>query len=364
MLLRLTVPRIAALVVLILLALVFSASVPTVSAQDRAGIGIVPAVIEPPNRLQPGETLVRTVEVRNLQNQDRVLYVIPRNIVGFNNGNTPIFADARPDSDGLEMTDWISVSEDVLNLAPNGSQTITLTIDIPENAPPGSHFGSLYISAEAPRLRESGAGIAYGVANIITFIVDGETETRASIRSFATDKFIYDSKDVSFSIRVENTGNVLVQPVGMVEVTNMFGAEVAQIDVNQETRQRVVPFNERTFRVNWSESNPGFGRYEALVSLAYQSDGGTRTMSSTVSFWILPLNIILPAAGTLVVLLLAVYIGVKLYVRRLLRMQGMVNRRLVRTRRKPNTIPVGLLLLIVMLTVTALFLIILLLLFA
>ena len=328
----------------------------------QAGVGMSPAIIEPDDRVQPGETIVRTIEISNLESRDRTLYLIPRNITGFSGGNAPMYADIAEDSTGLELADWVSLSSEEIDIAANGSQVVEITINVPEDAPPGSHFGGIYISAEAPRLRESGAGISYGVANIITLIVDGEIETRASIRSFSTDRFVYGVKDVSFAARVENAGNVLIQPIGPLTITNMFGSEVAQLMVN-ERGGRVIPGSERTFRVDWQEESPGFGRYEAVISFAYDSGDGSRTMSSTVSFWILPMNIVLPAIGVLLVLLLAVYIGVKLYIRRALTMQGGSTRRLVKQRRQAG-MPVGLLLLVVMLSVTAIFLILLLLLFA
>jgi hypothetical protein len=85
-------------------------------------------------------------------------------------------------------------------------------------------------------------------------------------------------------------------------------------------------------------------------------------MSSTVTFWILPMNIIGPALGVLAVLLLTVFIFVRLYIRRSL---AHVNqgRRVIQRRRKGGSSEF-LLLSVVMLTVIGLFLIVLLALFA
>lgn len=333
-----------------------------VAAQNSAGIGVSPAIIEPNEQLEPGATITRTITISNLESRERTLFLVPRVIERFDRSSTPIFADRSDESTGLEIVDWISLSTEELTLAAGGEETVTVTIAVPESAPPGSHFAGIRIAADAPRLRESGAGISYGVSGIVSVVVAGETSARASIRAFATDKFIYGTKEVTFSARVENEGNVLVQPNGFVQINNMFGTEVASLDVNNSLA-RVVPGNERTFQVEWQEENPGFGRYEALITLSYESDEGSRTITSTVSFWILPTNIIYPALGVLAVLLLIVFVGVKLYVRRTLQMQGRSSRRLVRQRRQQG-MPVGLLLLVVMLSVTALFLLVLLLLFA
>ncbi|MEZ4200033.1 MAG: hypothetical protein R3B69_00285 [Candidatus Paceibacterota bacterium] len=85
-------------------------------------------------------------------------------------------------------------------------------------------------------------------------------------------------------------------------------------------------------------------------------------MSSETSFWVLPLEIIKPAAITLGVLLLGIYIFIRLYVRR--KMYTVTRgRRIVRrpARRGTSTF---LIVSVVMLSVAAVFLLILLLLFA
>ena len=86
-----------------------------------------------------------------------------------------------------------------------------------------------------------------------------------------------------------------------------------------------------------------------------------QTMSSTVTFWILPLNIILPAAGILAVILIATYVAIKLYVRRAV--AELSGRRVGRRRRNKQS-SATLAIIISLLVVTALFLIVLLLLFA
>jgi UPF0716 family protein affecting phage T7 exclusion len=96
--------------------------------------------------------------------------------------------------------------------------------------------------------------------------------------------------------------------------------------------------------------------------MVYGDQGRQATISSTASFWILPMNIILPALGVLAFLLLVVFISVKLYINKAIRGVG-GTRRIVR-RRRNGGMSALLLVVVVMLAVTALFLIILLALFA
>lgn len=355
--------------VLCLIAVVVLVAPAIVSAQtqvsDRAGLSISPATYPDPGsmpRLDPGETDGFTLRINNLENRDRTLYLVPRNISGVGAGGVPIFADD-DELTGFELASWIELSADTVEIAANGTASVDVLIQIPEDAPPGSHFGGISVTSRGEQMQRTGAGVNYGVTNIVTVLVDGDLDERAMIRALSTDRFVYGSTDVEFTARVENMGNVLQSPLGPLEITNMFGAKVAQLTVN-ESRARVLPRTERVFTVKWQDENPGFGRYEATLSMAYGSEGATQTMSNTVSFWILPMNIIGPALLTLAALLLITFIGVRMYVRRTLSYHLGRSGRVARGGGRSAPFPFWLLALVIMLAVTALFLLILLAIFA
>ena len=330
-------------------------------SSDRAGLSISPALYE--EQLDPGTTDSFTLRITNLENRDRTLFLVPRNISGVEAGGVPVFAVDDEELTGFELASWLEFSEDSIDIAANGSATVGITIRVPDDAPPGSHFGGINVSSQGERLERTGAGVSLGVTNIVTVRVSGEASERALIRALSTDRYVYGSTDVEFTARVENAGNVLQRPIGPLEITNMFGANVAQLTVN-ESRAGVFPRTERVFTVTWRDENPGFGRYEATLSMAYGSEGATQTMSNTVSFWILPMNIIWPALMTLTALLLVTFIGVRMYVRRTLRYHLGSSGRVNRGGRRAAPFPFWLLALVVMLAVTALFLLILLAIFA
>jgi len=193
--------------------------------------------------------------------------------------------------------------------------------------------------------------------------VAGDVDENAEIRQFSTSEYVYGTTDVDFTLRIENLGNVLVRPTGPLEITNMFGKQVALLTFN-ESQGSVFPGIVREYQFNWKDDGIGFGRYEARVSPIYGEEGTKKTVSSTVTFWVLPMNIIGPALGVLVLLLLAVYVGIKLYVRRTVAlMSGGGDRRIIRTVRRRGS-PVMLISVVSMLATTVLFLIILLLIFA
>jgi hypothetical protein len=330
-----------------------------IHAQAGAGIGLRPATIEGP--ANPGETQTHSVGVTNLSGVQQVYYIFTRDIVGVEGAGVPVFADENAEKTGYELSEWITLDKTEVLLNPGEEQMINVTIAVPENATPGSHFAGVFVSLEPPRLRSTGAAVGYEVANIISIRVAGDAVENAQIRSFSTGNFIYGKPKVDFNARIENKGTVLVRPVGPLEIHNMFGKRVAMLTMN-ESKAGIFPMSEREFQITWEDEGPGFGRYEAILSMVYGEQGRQATISSTASFWILPMNIILPALGVLAFLLLVAYISVKLYINKAIRGVG-GTRRVVR-RRRNGGISALLLVVVVMLAVTALFLIILLALFA
>lgn len=327
---------------------------------QQAGVRIKPATIE--ETLDPNTTKNYTVNVENLTNAEQTYYLFTRNIKGVVDGGRPIFAEDNTERTGYELSDWISLPTTEITVPAGGSMPINFTIAVPEVATPGSHFGGVFISVDPPKLENSGAAVGYQVANIISIRVSGDAVEMADIREFSTSRFMYGSQNVDFTVRIENSGNVLVRPSGPLEVYNMLGNQVGTLTFN-ENQNAVFPNDTREFsNIIWQGDSVGFGRYEAIVSPVYGDLGAKKTMSSTVTFWILPWNIIGPALTVLAVLLLIVVVFVRLYVKRSLAhlSQG---RRLVRQQRRGGS-SAAMLVLVVSLTVTAIFLIILLALFA
>ncbi|MEN9920294.1 MAG: hypothetical protein RL538_187 [Candidatus Parcubacteria bacterium] len=337
----------------------FISIVPSAHAQGQAGVSVSPALID--EVVNPGEEKEYSITIKNLNDVEQLFYLSTKDIVDVKDGSTPVFAKSNQEKTGMELASWITLPATEIRLAPGVSERVTFKVKIPQEAT-CSHFGSIFVSVDPPDIESSGAAIGYQVANIVSLRVSGDCDEEASIRQFSTEKFFHGSKNVDFNVRIENTGNTLVKPTGPLEIYNMLGKKVDTIIFN-ESQGAVFPKNVREYEFNWTGEGTGFGRYEAILSPVYGENGAKMTMSSTVSFWILPMNIILPALGALAFILLITFLVVRLYIKRTLAHLSQGQTRIVR-RRKNKSVSATLLLVVVMLTVSALFMIILLALFA
>ena len=325
--------------------------------QDAAGVSISPALIE--EALDPGVTDYHIFTITNLASTEETYFLFTRNIDGMGIDGTPKFAE-KGEETPFGLASWITLGTNQITLPANSEGQVSFSLSVPQNASPGSHFGGIFISKDAPEIERSGAAVGYQVGNIISVRVAGEANLAAKIRQFSTDRYLYGSSKVDFSARIENQGNVFIRPTGQIEVTSMLGKTVDTITLN-ESRGGIFPTATREYRVSWMGEDGGFGRYEAVMALSYGEQNDIRTMSSTVTFWILPMNIILPAFGVLASLLLVTYVFVRLRLRRALAQAGHSLSRAKGSRRGHSR---GLLLFVVLLHITTLFFLVMLLLFA
>lgn len=278
-------------------------------AQQKVSFQISPTMIE--ESIDPGSSHSYTITVRNLGDKTSKLYPLARNIVGLEAGGTPIFDEDQ----NYELASWISYAEKNIEVQPGTSQELHFTVQFPKDARPGSHMAGVYLSDVPVDEIRNGSAIGFQVGSVLSFRIAGEIIEKTEVREFYASKNVYATPDVGFTIRLENEGNVLTKPVGLIDVTNMFGKKVASIPVN-ESEARVFPKDTREFSAKWKSENLEFGRYEAVLALVIRGVNENRTISRVVQFWVLPMDVLTPILGSILAFLLVVYILLRLYIRR------------------------------------------------
>lgn len=321
-------------------------------AQAAVGVKIQPSLIE--ERVDAGETFSSVLRITNLGDEKETFYFETRTISGISEDGTPQFKGKEIKSE-LDLISWITISKTSVTLGAKGIEEVPFSIRIPKNAPPGGHFASILVGTRPPQLQGIGASIAYEAGMIVALRVsrgevsgggvsaDGvrrggvkeDVVEEAGIREFSTNKTIYSKPNVKFVAKVENLGNVLVRPRGPIEITDSFGKKAAAILVNEEGVS-VFPGQTRKFETSWQGEGLAFGRYQVVMSLTYGEDE-KKTISAFLSFWVLPTNIILPIIGGMSGLILAIFLFIKLSIKKRLRelsaATGAVERGSVRSQR-------------------------------
>lgn len=281
-----------------------------IHAQDSTGIKLQPSLIE--ERADPGSTFTSTIRVTNLSKDTATYFFLKRDILRIDD-NVPVFAN-EGEPTGFELSSWVTLPGESVTVPAGETREVVMTIRVPDDANPGSHFGGVFLVLKAPKLRETGTGVGYQVGTIISLRIAGDVSEEARIRDFFTDRLVYGTPEVVFTSTVENAGNTIVRPRGQITINNIFGKKIAVERINEATAA-VLPGQNRSFQATWKPKDFTFGRYEAMLDLLYGEDG-RKTISSATSFWILPIRIILPVAVGLLLFVGLIYLGMRIHIRR------------------------------------------------
>lgn len=283
----------------------------TASAQSHVSFKLSPTTIE--DNIDPGTDRTYTLNVQNLGDAPAKLYPLARNITGIASDLHPIYSDQK-DAEGNELASWITYKETQLDLNPGETKELHFSIHFPKSAQPGSHMAGIFISDKSSNDIKNGSAIGFEVGSILNFRVAGDIIEDTQIREFYSTKTIYNIADVGFTVKVENRGNVLSKPRGLIDITNMFGKKVVSLPVN-DNAAGVFPKATREYKASWKPEDIQMGRFEAVVALAIEGVNGTQTISRVVQFWVLPMNILMPFFGGLLFIIILVYVLLRMYIR-------------------------------------------------
>ncbi|MDD5551687.1 MAG: hypothetical protein PHI88_00795, partial [Candidatus Pacebacteria bacterium] len=147
--------------------------------------------------------------------------------------------------------------------------------------------------------KQSGATINPKIGSLLLVSVSGPIEEDVQVKDFSVPGFI-SRGPVPLVLRLLNEGTVHEKPTGVITVTDIFGNEVAKVNVPQKN---VLPGAVRKVETQLKNQWLWGIRYRATLSGSYGSQNTPLTAS--VDFWAFPWQIALPA---LIVLIIVVWI--------------------------------------------------------
>jgi hypothetical protein len=298
--------------------ILFSVLAPTlVFAQTPEGLQVKPAIIE--DNVVLGGTSEYSITVTNVSDAERTFYLSTQDIKGLDDGGKPVFA-RQGEQTGFELSSWMALPSGAVTLKSGETKTIQFSVHVPNRTNPGAHFGALFLTTRPDAAAGTGSAVAYSVGTVISLKIAGEEREEAQLREFSTDKTVYGTGEVTFISKIENLGNILVRPHGIIQVSDMFGRNVGSLEVNA-TAAPVFPSSSRKYPSKWTYDGFAFGRYQAVAAFSY-GDSESKSISGTTSFWILPLKPIAIVLGVLLALIVGMYATIRIYIRRKLRDMG------------------------------------------
>ena len=243
-----------------------------------------------------GSSQTGVITVTNPSETPLSLSVETENFTG-GDGGTVEYA---PDGAKYGLLSWITIDKTPFVLGPGQKREVSFTVDVPENAEVGGHYGTVLFRA-APEAVEGGGselGISGRVGSIILVSVPGNVKKGGELSKISAPTFLQYGP-LTLNATYKNTGSVHYVTKGNVTFTGIFGKKVVPFDektiLPDVTRDDISATLDKTWLIG-----PVFMKAE-LES----GDGAVTTMSATT--FAFP---VIPGVATLLVLA-AIFFGIR-----------------------------------------------------
>ncbi|MFH1404818.1 MAG: hypothetical protein ABIH21_01815 [Patescibacteria group bacterium] len=262
---------------------------------DVQALTISPYMIDV--ELERGESFTDTVLLTNESDKAQIYFPSVQDFVAKGETGTPHFVGV---SSVRSLVDWVKFDQERFEIDSGQTMKASFVVSVPKSTDAGGYFGGLLFSSADPNVSE-GVGVVGATGPLLILKIKGDLIEQGELIGFDIDRGRSSNRHLSlvFETRFKNTGNVHLQPVGVIKVKNVFGTTVANIPFNPNA-SKVLPDSTREFETVWHKgmdagdvselkkeiSQFAIGPYSATLITNYGQTGVA--VSDTVHFWIIP----------------------------------------------------------------------------
>ncbi len=282
--------------------------------------------------VKPGESKTIEIKIHNQAQQPELLKAELRNFqVNQDNGEVQLLNTPPPD-----VKDWVSFSDPTFTVQPGDFFTEHMNINTPQTAGFSYTFATVISRANPPQQKPGARTLVGSVAIFSLLSVDRPGAVRKfEVTQFKSTRNLYEYLPATFSIKIKNTGNTFVRPVGNIFIQRGPNSpkSISTLTINQNGSY-VLPNTTRSFATVWNEGFPNFedvkvadnapakrqltwdwskaqnfriGHYNAKMVAVYNDGKRDIPVEASIGFWVLPWKLLIIMA--LVILILLVGIG-------------------------------------------------------
>ena len=268
---------------LIFISLIFLAP-PVVRASE---ISVQPLLLD--LELESREVVTRDITLTNDSTTKISVYATVNEIAIDGSGGIKEFISPVMTDRTNTITSWVEITRGRIELEPNETKTVPLTIRMHPQTKPGLYHAFIGFVPEKKRPDAEVVAIQGNAKGLILKIALDEVRSELlRISSFKSSRIIVKDSQRLLQIEVENSGEMDSVPRGEIIFYNGRGEEVASTLVNEEgtvipaggvaTLNATVPFFDE------------LGRFKANVTLKYGTDAKS-TSFDTMQFFMIPLTL-------------------------------------------------------------------------
>lgn len=275
-------------------------------ALEGEGLTISPPITE--LTLESGKVVTQTIRLTNPTENLVEVYPKVMNFKAGGEGGEPDFFDEGDDSSKFSLAKWINFNQSKIALAPEQVVEFKYTIEVPEGAEPGGHYGVVFFATEPPENEEGSSQVALGsmIGSLVLVKVPGQIVEKGFVEEFKTNKKIYFKSPVNLTLRLANLGNVHYKPVGEVKINGWLGTPEESLTINEQ-KGNVLPDSVRKFENSLDLSLLAMGRFTAKANVSYGES--EKILIGESVFWVIPWWLIAILVFIVVMLIISLIIG-------------------------------------------------------
>jgi hypothetical protein len=285
--------------------------------------------------LEPSSTTDLEIKIRNTSTQPETLVM---GVKSFTINSTSAAVELN-DEPSEELSKIVSFSNPEFDIGPGQWFTQKLTVAVPEDPEFNYNFATT-ISRKDKKVATEGSTIEGSVAIFTLLSVNRPGAIKSyEITEFKALKRVFDYLPAKFILKIKNTGNTNVSPLGNLFINKNASDEsyMETIPINPNG-SFILPNSERDFELQWADGFPfretttnengeqsdslnwslkdlsklRIGKYNASVVALYDNGQRDVPLGAEVSFWVIP---VIPIIILFLVLLLA-FVGVYVILKR------------------------------------------------
>ncbi|MDQ3007969.1 MAG: hypothetical protein M3Q81_00035 [bacterium] len=306
---------------------------PSVSGSLKLTVSPITIVLE----TEPGVPVTSTIKVRNNGSENEYIQASLSKFQADPSGEKPQILDFTAEE---EYSKWITFKEPSFVIRPGEWKTIEFTF-APPKAAALNYFYVLVFERQLNANAQDGESVLSGAPGILVLanVLSPNSKRELQLESFSVPWLFIEFLPVEFVMKVKNTGNTFLAPVGNIFIDGNGKKDVAVLSANPNS-SNILPQTEREYRSSWTDGFPLYsideengeplrddngelkyslkwdfsqvdkfriGRYTANLLLVYDDGQRDVPLESSVSFWVIPWRVL--AAS--IVLLILTLLGLK-----------------------------------------------------
>jgi len=215
---------------------------------------------------------------------------------------TPLIIESDDEvANSFALSKWITVPDEVV-LIPGKAVKIPFKINVPENATPGGHYGTIFIQQKVEAGPSARVSTVTKVGALIILKVRGNIEEKMDISDFQITNT--ENKNLLLITNLKNDGNVHLYPQGKFYIKNEQGEIVQNIAQDlvmndkglvvdkknvdyisfNEEGLLVLPGQDRKYETKFDTSFLQNGKYTIFLEINYGEDDLQQLLSNEIGF--------------------------------------------------------------------------------